>query len=262
MSTLNLGKLRFNWRGVYDSAQTYTRNDTVKYQQNSFVCITDTTTGTFNGSHWAVMAEGMHPATTEGDLITFESGNLVRKPIGAEGQVVSAKAGKASWEYSPLIQKRMFQDFNREQVNSGGAYYFGGNPNITPKKADSVIVVTLNLFSEPNDHNTSYRVQYSTDGGTNWANMRLSVNAQNYHGMFMNYEYSGDNSTTPSHSNIELAQVFNTLNNIKFRLVTGNGGYVIMNGAITGGSGENAQSSIALTEMNADFASVSHNGGA
>lgn len=98
MSTLNLGKLRFNWRGVYDSAQTYTRNDTVKHQQNSFVCIANTTTGAFNGAHWAMMAEGMHPATTQGDLITFENGNLVRKPIGADQGVLVSKEGKAEWQ--------------------------------------------------------------------------------------------------------------------------------------------------------------------
>lgn len=261
MSTLNLGKLRFNWRGVYDSAQTYTRNDTVKYQQNSFVCITDTTTGTFNGSHWAVMAEGMHPATTEGDLLTFESGNLVRKPIGAEGQVVSAKAGKASWEYSPVIQTRMFQHFDRQQVDNGGTYVFGGNPNITLKKADSVLLVTLNLFSEPNEHNTSYRVQYSVDNGANWYNMRLPTTGQNYHGMFQGYEYSGDYSSTPSHSNQELAAVFNTTSNIRFRLTVGNGSSVVMNGSWQSGY-ETAPSMIKLTELNADFNSITIVGGA
>ena len=175
--------------------------------------------------------------------------------------------GTPSWSdpdlLSPIIQTRNFVDYNRTTVNNGGVYYFGQSStgvSITPRKITSLIRVRMDLFSEPNDHNTSYRVQYSKDNGANWSNMRLATVNQNVHGMFQGYEYSGDSDSTPSHANFELVQAFSTQSPILFRIFVLNGASVVMNGSWTAGY-ENAQSSIQLTELNSDFNSVNYIGG-
>ena len=46
MTTVSLGKVAFTWKGSYDASTTYNSQDVVEYNGDSFVCITDNTTGT------------------------------------------------------------------------------------------------------------------------------------------------------------------------------------------------------------------------
>ena len=39
MSTLNLGKIRFNWTGAYNNSTAYVANDVVSSGGNSYICI-------------------------------------------------------------------------------------------------------------------------------------------------------------------------------------------------------------------------------
>ena len=46
MTTVSLGKVAFTWKGSYDASTTYNSQDVVEYNGDSFVCVTDNTTGT------------------------------------------------------------------------------------------------------------------------------------------------------------------------------------------------------------------------
>ena len=46
MTTVSLGKVAFTWKGSYDASTTYNSQDVVEYNGDSFVCITDNTSGT------------------------------------------------------------------------------------------------------------------------------------------------------------------------------------------------------------------------
>ena len=272
MFEVDLGKVRFNWKGAWDAGVTYAPKDCVTYGGTTYTAIV-TSKGVLptDNTKWDIMALGSDLGSlsvSPGDFFYYNGTALRRLAAGSNGQVLKMGLnGTPSWSdpdlLSPIIQTRNFVDYNRTTVNNGGVYYFGQNTtgvSITPRKITSLIRVRMDLFSEPNDQNTSYRVQYSKDNGASWYNMRLATANQQVHGMFQGYEYSGDYSSTPSHSNFELVQAFSTQSPIVFRLYVMNGSSVVMNGSWSGGY-ENAQSSIQLTELNSDFNSVNYIGG-
>lgn len=273
MFEVDLGKIKFKWRGAYVNTTAYEVDDVVSYSGSSFICKASTTgvapTSSAN-PFWDVLALGSDlgsVAANAGDIFYYNGASFANLAAGTQGQVmVQGGLNTPQWQavdtLAPIIQTRQFSDFIRTQVNNGNYYYFGitDSPRITPRKFNSLIRVSLNLFSEPNGHNSSYRVQYSTDNWTTGTNMLLTNFGQNYHGMFQGYEYSGDYSSTPSHSNFQLTQSFSTLNEIKFRLYVGNGYNVMMNSSWTSGY-ESAPSTITLEELNSDYNSVEYNGG-
>jgi hypothetical protein len=273
MFEVDLGRIKFKWRGAYDNTTQYEVDDVVGYGGSSFVCVLDSlgnTPTTAANPHWETMALGSDlgsTVTAAGDIIYYNGSDFAKLAAGTQGNVLTQGGlNRPQWSASditaPIIQTRQFSDFVRTQVNNGNYYYFGitDSPRITPRKYNSLIRVSLNLFSEPDGHNCSYRVQYSTDNWATGTNMLLTNFGQNYHGMFQGYEYSGDYASTPSHSNFQLTQAFSTLNEIKFRLYVGNGNNVMMNSSWTNGY-ESAPSTITLEELNADYNSVEYNGG-
>ena len=64
MAFIDLGKLKFNWRGEWNTTTDYEVDDVVFYDNHSFVCTTThNATGTApsaNLSVWALMAAGVH----------------------------------------------------------------------------------------------------------------------------------------------------------------------------------------------------------
>ena len=65
MATINLGAIKFNWKGAYNSGTAYAVDDVVSSGGSSYVCILASTgNATSNGTYWQVMAEGGDVATT------------------------------------------------------------------------------------------------------------------------------------------------------------------------------------------------------
>ncbi len=89
MATINVGKLRVNWRGAYNAATAYEVNDAVSYQGNSYIAITATTgnlpTVTAN---WDIMAQGTNILTTAGDFMSHDGSSATRIPVGSVGQAL------------------------------------------------------------------------------------------------------------------------------------------------------------------------------
>lgn len=99
MATLDVGKIKFTWRGTYSAATAYEADDVVHYQGNAYVCTQNTTAGTdpSNASYWDVMAEGTNVLTTQGDILTHDGANTIRLPRGDGGQVVKMDGNDVTW---------------------------------------------------------------------------------------------------------------------------------------------------------------------
>lgn len=108
MAEINLGAIKFNWRGAYAGGTAYVVDDVVSYQGSSFVCIlastgnlpTDTT-------YWNVMAEGGDVATvltTQGDILYRDGSGLQRLGAGTSGQLLQSGGSGAnpSWTNAPV----------------------------------------------------------------------------------------------------------------------------------------------------------------
>ena len=101
MATLDLGKIKFTWRGAYSGATAYEKDDVVSYSDSSvYICkLTPPAVGTVptNTTYWDVMVQGVNILTTLGDLATHNGTIPIRFGIGTSGQVLTANSGAISW---------------------------------------------------------------------------------------------------------------------------------------------------------------------
>jgi hypothetical protein len=99
MATINLGSIKFKWKGTYAGGTAYTVDDVVEYNGSSYICIlastgnlpTDTTyfeqmssAGT-NGTDGTDLTSTL---TTQGDLVYRDGSGLQRLGAGTSGQVL------------------------------------------------------------------------------------------------------------------------------------------------------------------------------
>jgi hypothetical protein len=93
VTTVNLGKIRINWRGAWATATAYTINDAVSFGGSSYVCVIAHTSGTWATDlaavDWQIMAQGASANTTSGDITYFGASSNTRLPIGTAGQVLT-----------------------------------------------------------------------------------------------------------------------------------------------------------------------------
>jgi len=113
-TTIDLGKIKFNWRGTYSTSASYVKDDVVEYGGSSWVAIASVTgihpsvaivpggLGSGNNPYWDLMAQGGNPSsimTTEGDILVRDGSGLARLGIGAAGQLLRVNAAGNGLEY-------------------------------------------------------------------------------------------------------------------------------------------------------------------
>lgn len=139
ITSINLGKIKFNWKGAWALGVAYSKDDVVRYSGSSYVCVTGHTSATSwatNSSKFEVMAEGTTPTTTQGDLIYRGSSVDTRLGIGASGQVLTVSAnGLPVWGESGVNQKIYYVSPTGSNSNSGQSW---GTAFATIKYACSV----------------------------------------------------------------------------------------------------------------------------
>lgn len=107
--TIDLGKVKFNWKGAYDPAVTYDVDDVVQYGGSSWVCIVENTLAiapVTGSSNWELMALGGDPSsilTTNGDLLVRDANGLARFPIGTADQVLMVDSSGTGLVYGNVI---------------------------------------------------------------------------------------------------------------------------------------------------------------
>ena len=118
MATIDLGKIKFVFRGTYASGTAYVPDDVVTFTDgsvtSSYICTTATTGnnpssgGTVHGS-WAFLAKGQasSPTTTQGDLIVRGASADQRLAIGAAGSALKVNSSGNGLEYgsAAIIKK-------------------------------------------------------------------------------------------------------------------------------------------------------------
>ena len=126
ITTVNLGKIRINWRGAFASSTTYTVNDAVSYGGSSYICVTGyVSTASFNtdlsANYWQLMAQGNSVNTTAGDISYRGVGSSdVRLPVGSNGQVLTVTpAGLLNWEFPGNAGADYYVSPNGSDTNDG-----------------------------------------------------------------------------------------------------------------------------------------------
>ena len=80
MSTVNLGNLKFTWKGDWQASTLYNKDDIVKYGPSVFVCIdshVSSTTFATNSAKFEVMSEGLENAGSWSEFVLYKKGQTV-----------------------------------------------------------------------------------------------------------------------------------------------------------------------------------------
>jgi alpha-tubulin suppressor-like RCC1 family protein len=107
MATIDLGKIKFVWRGAYSPSTAYEVDDFVSYNGSSYVSKTsalnvpptDTTV-------WDLLAQGgdvINNTTTTGDIIVRSGAGLSKITAGAAGTILSSSGAGAIPTYSSAL---------------------------------------------------------------------------------------------------------------------------------------------------------------
>ena len=104
MADFNLGRLKFNWKGVWALGLQYVKDDVVRYGGSAYVCVlahTSVTSWSTNSSKFELMVDGSSSSalTTEGDILYYDGAQEARLPIGSSGQaLIVDDLGIPSWQ--------------------------------------------------------------------------------------------------------------------------------------------------------------------
>ena len=230
MATIDLGKIKFVFRGTYANGTAYVPDDVVSFTDgsvtSSYICTTATTGnnpssgGTLHGS-WAFLAKGQatSPTTTQGDLIVRGASADERLAIGSAGQALKVNGSGNGLTYGVaggLIQAKQWVKnsviSNNTQSDSVLASPFDGTARITPAAAGNIIKVS---YFNSIDHGTNWRsnklrLEWSSDGGSN------------YYGLAGCCITTGDGNNEMYGNNGNITVMFNpnTTNEVRVRVVT------------------------------------------
>ena len=104
MATVNLGAIKFNWKGAYNNSTQYQVDDVVSSGGSSYICILASQgNAVSNGTYWSLMAQagtdGTDVAatiTTQGDLLYRDASGPQRLAAGTSGQFLKTQGAGAN----------------------------------------------------------------------------------------------------------------------------------------------------------------------
>lgn len=272
MSTnIDLGKIKFLWRGNWSSSNNYEVDDVVNHDGSTWICIQNALgtvhTPEIPSSYWEVMVQGSDLATisglTVGDIVYWDGNAFVRLPYPANPTerflTANSNTGPEWVQLEPHhIQTVHYEHYNHQSIGNGGYYYWGRGTytaSITTIKANSYINLRTRIFGEPNNHNTSGRIYMAVNNGSTsgFNYLKMTTFGQQTHLKLDYYEASGTdyNSTPKQHwyETIIDTSAYGAGTTFSFRMLVHNGATMWFNGSKSS-SYESAPSTLTLTELN------------
>jgi len=208
MATVNLGSIKFKWKGTYAGGTAYTIDDVVSYNGSSYICIqastgnlpTDTayfeqmsSAGT-NGTDGTDVGTTI---TTQGDILYRDGSGLARLGAGTSGQVLQTGGSGANPSWVDASSGKVLQT-KRSENSSIVSSNQDTNKNFNTNNASTngAQIVTLNIT--PLSTTSHFYCWYHSTDGVNGNN--AFVNAM-YHGTsLVNHSieacYAGDVSSS------------------------------------------------------------------
>jgi hypothetical protein len=189
MAQIDLGSIKFNWKGSYSGATAYVVDDVVESSGSSYICILATTgNAPPNATYWEQMSQkgtdGTNGTdgtdlgtvlTTQGDLVYRDGSGLQRLPTGTSGQALLSGGSGANLSWGSA-GKNIVANTDTIQVATTSTHNLFDPTIIVSKGANSYYVVHSNIILGTNetgsmdDWNYRFNIQYSTDGGSSWSN--------------------------------------------------------------------------------------------
>jgi len=107
MAVIDLGNIRINWRGAYNAAAEYVRDDAVSYRGSSFIALRDVMGVTpVVGADWDLLAAGTDQLLQEGDILIHDGNAPVRLARGTDAQILQLINGRPAWRTQAVDPSR------------------------------------------------------------------------------------------------------------------------------------------------------------
>lgn len=178
--SVDLGKIKFNWKGDWSAATTYKRDDVVYRSGSAFVCIPVTSVNQdplTNTAQWNKMAQGSDLGAianlAAGDLVYYDGTDFTRIPAGQQGQVLRMGSSGPEFAYQGILQiQSTYSTPNTGYNYSAATTYVVPNTDVTLTTiADNSSFELYGTCRIDDTSSTSFGgdvgFRYSTDN-TNW----------------------------------------------------------------------------------------------
>ena len=171
MATLNLGNIKFNWKGAYAGGTAYVVDDVVSYSGSSYICkLASTGNLPTDGTYWDQMSSAgtngtdlTTTLTTQGDILYRDGSGLARLAAGTSGQFLKTLGTGANpvWADSggAIKQIRIGGTSATQYSNTGTSYYDVGsdyNVTITPTSSSNRILVYVQTAIQMGSQGRAY----------------------------------------------------------------------------------------------------------
>ena len=224
MAVVDLGKLRFDWRGDFDPSKSYEARDVVRYQGDIYIFTRDHVVGSWNPSDADVMLVSADVVQNEGDLITGnDSGLSTRLPIGYDHV--------AEWDGTKVLKSVSTvptpATVSKTVTFSNGQFYVdsASSPVVDVYRKDTLVFDLANstlvghvfeLSSIANGihgGNANTHVSTVSDGTTTFLQVsspvvELTPGGASVTALRTLYTYYPDSTTTPSYAGAEYPYVY------------------------------------------------------
>tara|TARA_X000001382_G_scaffold3435_1_gene3591 strand:- start:203 stop:1006 length:804 start_codon:yes stop_codon:yes gene_type:complete len=176
MATVNLGAIKFNWKGAYNNSTAYAVDDVVSSGGSSYICILASQgNAVSNGTYWNIMSQAGTNGTdvgttltTQGDILYRDGSGLQRLGAGTSGYFLKTQGTGANpvWSESSggVIQTKYFiRDSSFTQSTSSFTDLGDFSLSITPTSTSNKIKLSVFFGAIDSAGNTSAFV-YTRNG--------------------------------------------------------------------------------------------------
>jgi len=258
MATVNIGSLKFNWKGAYNGSTAYAIDDVTEYNGSSYICIL-ASTGNLptNTTYFQPMAtkgtDGTNGTdvgttiTTQGDLLYRDGSGLQRLGAGTSGQVLQTGGTGANPSWTNVSSDFVLLGTtditsNTSSVTFDGLFsstyknykIFGSNVLLSGQTALRFRAMVGNSEYTSGHY---YNVQSTTYGNNGGGNADASRDWGNDNFRFTNWDWSS-NASSSSAFELTIHDPLSTSNDTNFhaQMMINNNNYnyvIVTNGAYT-----------------------------
>ena len=178
MATINLGAIKFNWKGAYEGGTTYAVDDVVSSGGSSYVCILASTgNATSNGTYWEQMSSAGTNGTngtdigttitTQGDILYRDGSGLQRLGAGTSGQFLKTSGTGANPVWGDagggVLQIKRNEYSATASFNSSSGYAQWGTLQvaITPTANNSSFWLNAITYNSGSNHDVTVKFNIS-----------------------------------------------------------------------------------------------------
>jgi len=176
MATVNLGAIKFNWKGAYNNSTAYVVDDVVSSSGSSYVCILASQgNAVSNGTYWNIMSSAgtngtngtdlTSTLTAQGDILYRDGSGLAKLGAGTSGQVLQTGGTGANPSWADASSGKILNIYYKNftgVITSAGTYTWYDVTNLTQ---------TLTPVSVNSKFLIHYRVSMGTDGNHTYARL-------------------------------------------------------------------------------------------